>query len=113
MTQPATEQPPAEPKADGSQQQQINDIRAEQQRQGTAIDRILGILDKPGDPSPPSQPEARPEADMVEQMKTAVRAVNAEAAASRPEPKPEVPPREPGKKRDRMQRVLFGKLEKP
>lgn len=98
----------------------VDSIEAEQQRQGGILDQILGKLGtlSPGGDSTVTtgtEPPAGP-ADMTEQMRQAVRDVQAEADAEAgraarlgKKPEPETTPREVMiKGKDRLQRALFG-----
>lgn len=103
--------PPAS--AEARQDQQIAELRTEQQRQGGVLEEIRGMLTRgTGDPgaAPPVRGDPPPAPDLAEQVKEAVRAVNAEQAAAGPaKPKPEKRPREVGQPfRQRLQKTLFG-----
>jgi len=106
--------------AEGGRIESIDSIRAEQERQAGLLDTILarlpGVGD--GDTSVTTGTEApAPAADMTEQMRQAVRDVQAEADAEAGKqlrlggkrPEPETTPREVMVKgKDRLQRLLFG-----
>jgi hypothetical protein len=97
----------------------VQSIEAEQKRQGGMLDQILGKLtgDQEGDTTVTtgSEPPAGP-GDMAEQMRQAVRDVQAEADAEvgrqqrlGKRPEPETTPREVMVKgKERLQRTLFG-----
>jgi hypothetical protein len=111
MTTPPDPQPA--PPATGTDHERIASIEAEQHRQGTVLDKLVSLAEgKPADPAAePVTTATGPPPDIAAQMEAAIRKVNAEkpppAAAA---PEPEKPPREPGKKRDRAARVMFGKV---
>ena len=101
----------------------ISELKAEQDRQGSLIDEILGLLKggKKTEPDGSGQPDNRtttadpPPADVGEQTRQAVRDVMAERdqATKKEPPKPEVTPREAGQPgRDRLARAIFGKERK-
>lgn len=111
MTQPATE---PEPAPGGTLETRVGKLETGQESIAGKVDRILGILDKPGQPADPpvTAADPAPPADMAEQMRQAVRDVNAEAAAAAPKeaPKPEVQPREAGQPfRQRLGEVIHGR----
>lgn len=116
---------PPEPKPDpaaapdgGPLEGRVSSIEAEQQRQGGLLDKILGKLTgDDGDTSVTEGTEPPAAAgDMAEQMRQAVRDVQAEADAEvgkahrlGRKPEPETSPREVMVKgKDRLQRALFG-----
>ena len=116
----ATPPEPAAPAAGDPLPERVGKIEAEQERQGGILDQILGKLDHlspSGDSSVTegTEPPAGP-ADMTEQMRQAVRDVQAEAdqeagkaARLGKKPEPETTPREVMLKgKDRLQRALFG-----
>lgn len=113
MTQPATE---PEPAPGDTLETRVGKLETGQESIGAKVDKILGILDKKpgGDETVTSADAPPPAADMTEQMKEAVRAVNAESAAAKPDPpKPEVPPREAGQPfRERLGRAIHGREPK-
>jgi hypothetical protein len=99
--------------------ERVDSIETEQKRQGGLLDQILGKLG--GEESAPvtqgDPPPAVAAADMAEQMKQAVRDVQAEQDAEvgrqqrlgRTRPEPETQPREVMiKGKQRLQRALFG-----
>ena len=82
-TPPPSDPKPADPGA--SLEQRVGSLESEQQRQGGVLDQIWDKLKgdpKPADPVPPVVRGDNPPADMTEQMRQAVRDVNAEAAAA-------------------------------
>lgn len=93
----------------------VDRIEREQERQGGVLDRIVGMLgdtDRDTTTTRADNP-ATDAADMTEQMRQAVRDVNAEAAAAATKepskPEPETTPREVMVKgKERLQRALFG-----
>jgi len=105
---------PAAPSGEPERIASIAELRAEQQRQAGVLDEIKALLAGRGDP--PGQPVTRgdpPPADVPdigEQMRAAIRAVNAERDAKTTPPPPEKPPREVGgiRGKARLQRGLFG-----
>lgn len=118
----ATPPEPAAPAAGNDPlPERVGKIEAEQERQGGILDQILGKIDglsPAGDTSvttgttPPAGP-----ADMTEQMRQAVRDVQAEADAEAgraarlgpKRPEPETTPREVMLKgKDKLQRIVFG-----
>lgn len=116
--EPPKDSPPKDD-AGGPLTERVGKIEAEQQRQGGILERIEGMLaGGPDSDAPPvtgTDPAAGP-ADMAEQMRQAVRDVQAEedAAAGRAarlgkKPEPETTPREVMiRGKDRLQRALFG-----
>jgi hypothetical protein len=112
------EETPAAPPVDNTAPlaARVDGLETEQKRQGGILDRIEGLLTTSGDTTVTSadQPPAADAAGMAEQMRQAVRDVNAEAAAAAPKdapkaPAPETTPREVMiKGKDKLQRVLFG-----
>ena len=106
--------PPETPPASAPVDERVTRIEREQERQGTVLDRIVGILgDTPSDTTVTRADAPASVADMGEQMRQAVRDVRAEeAAASKPEattPPPETTPREVMiRGKERLQRALFG-----
>lgn len=107
---------PAAPAAGDPLPERVGKIEAEQERQGGMLDKIWDKLS--GSPEGDSHvtsgtgPAAGP-GDMTEQMRQAVRDVNAEAAAAVKDkpatPEPETTPREVMVKgKARLQRALFG-----
>lgn len=115
MTQPATE---PEPAPGDTLETRVGKLETGQESISGKVDKILGILDKPADPAaePVTTADPAPPADMGEQMKEAVRAVNAEtaaAAAKKDPPKPETPPREAGQPfREKLGQVIHGREPK-
>lgn len=113
----AEENPQPAPVAADPLPERVGKIEAEQERQGGILDKILGKLDGLSPADNPgvtrgTEPPAGP-ADMGEQMRQAVRDVNAEAAAAAKDkpaaPEPETTPREVMiKGKERLQRALFG-----
>jgi hypothetical protein len=111
--------PPPEPtptpatEPDGSLTERVGKLETGQDTIAGKVDRILGILDKPDGDAPATTADA-PAADMGEQMRQAVRDVQAEtAAAGVSAPKPEVRPREAGQPfRQRLAEVIHGKEPK-
>jgi hypothetical protein len=104
---------PTEPAPDGSLTERVGKLETGQESIAGKVDRILGLLDKPGTPAAdPGTTTADPApADMGEQMRQAVRDVHAEAvAAEAAKPKPEQRPREAGQPfRQRLAEVVHGK----
>lgn len=96
----------------------VDTIEAEQQRQGGILEQIRDHLTGTDHPSQPdnvtrADTPAASAAEMAEQMRQAVRDVNAEAAAASTaqpaRPEPETTPREVMVRgKDKLQRVLFG-----
>jgi hypothetical protein len=102
----------------------VDKIEAEQERQGGVLDKILGKLGGGDSPDHPDsvtrgdQPPAAAAADMAEQMRQAVRDVNAEDDAELgrahrlgqgQRPPAETSPREVMiRGKDRLQRAFFG-----
>jgi hypothetical protein len=93
----------------------IDEMRAEQDRQGNLIDEILGLL-KSGSRTDSdgsgriTQADPPPAPDIAEQVRQAVRDVAAETAAGSGEPRPEQPPKEAGQPlRAKVQGFMFGK----
>jgi hypothetical protein len=104
---------PAEttPAPDAPLAQRVDTIETEQKRQGGILERIESLLTTSSDSTVTSadQPPATTAADMGEQMRQAVRDVNAEAAAAPAPPPPETTPREVMiRGKDKLQRALFG-----
>jgi hypothetical protein len=107
MTTPPEPPPaPAEPP-----KERLDKIEAEQERQGSVLTEILALVKGKGAPEPAAGDPPKPDpGDMYEQMKRAVKEVNAEKPPPAPaKPEPEVPPREPGRRRDKVARFIFGK----
>jgi hypothetical protein len=120
-------EPPKEKQEDGGAPvgERVTRIEAEQERQGGLLDKILGKLSGTGDDrkaEPVTQgtdPAAGP-ADMTEQMRQAVRDVQAEddadagrAARLGKRPEPETTPREVTLRgKDKLQKFLFGAADK-
>lgn len=96
--------------------ERVTRIEREQERQGSVLDKIVGMLSNDDDPGDTTVTRADPPvsvADMGEQMRQAVRDVRAEeAAASTTQdktPPPETTPREVMiRGKERLQRALFG-----
>ena len=104
---------PAAPAPDDSAPlaKRVDGLEAEQQRQGGVLDEIKGMLAGRGEPVASADDPGPSAADMAEQMRQAVRDVNAEAAAAAPPaaPEPETTPREVMiKGKDKLQRIMFG-----
>ena len=96
---PTTPTAQTTPTSDGNLGERVGKLEQGQERQDGKLDQILGMLtgakDKPADPVTTADP-APAAADMAEQMRQAVRDVNAEAAAATPAPSrpdPETSPR--------------------
>lgn len=113
-TPPEPAPAPAAPDHDAPLASRVDGLEAEQQRQGGVLDEIKGLLtSRPqGDP-PVTSADPVPPGDMAEQMRQAVRDVQAEAAATVKDkpaaPEPETTPREVMiKGKERLQRALFG-----
>lgn len=90
----------------------IAEMRAEQERQGGILDRLVAFMDggKPASEPPGAKTDPVDAPDIGEQMRQAVRDVNAETAAKAPEAKPEVPPAEAGQPRkNRLHGALYGR----
>jgi hypothetical protein len=92
----------------------VDRIETEQARQGGILDEIRDRLTgspAPADPVTRADPAPDP-VDMAEQMRQAVRDVNAEAAASTTQPStpvPEITPREVMVKgKEKLQKIMFG-----
>ena len=108
--------PPPGPTTEDRQDRQIAELRTEQQRQGTVLDELRSLIkgqqDGPGAPPVRGDPPPAAAPDITEQVRQAVRDVNAEqavAGAKPAPPKPERRPREVGQPgRQRLQRFLFG-----
>jgi hypothetical protein len=102
---------PTEPAPDGSLTERVGKLETGQESIAGKVDRILGLLDKPGTPAESTTTADPAPADMTEQMKEAVRAVHAEtAAADAAKPKPEQRPREAGQPfRQRLAEVVHGR----
>ena len=114
MTTPPEPTPSTpEPAPDGSLPERVSKLETGQDTIASKVDRILGILDKPDGDAPATTADA-PAADMGEQMRQAVRDVQAEtAAAGASAPKPEVRPREAGQPfRQRLAEVIHGREPK-
>jgi hypothetical protein len=115
-TPPEPKPDPAPAPAAGALEGRVGKIEAEQERQGGLLDKILGKLTgDDGDTTVITGSEPPPAAgDMTEQMRQAVRDVQAEADAEvgkahRLGRKPETSPREVMVRgKDRLQRALFG-----
>lgn len=112
---------PAAPPADDPLPERVGKIEAEQKRQGSLLDRIASKLDglSPADNDSVTKGTAPPAgpADMTEQMRQAVRDVQAETDAEAGKaarlggkrPDPETTPREVMiRGKERLQRALFG-----
>jgi type IV secretory pathway VirB10-like protein len=103
---------PAPPAGDAPLAKRVDTIEAEQQRQGGILEEIRDKLTGTAPPAVTRGDDPGPSAaDMAEQMRQAVRDVNAEAAAAAPSaaPEPETTPREVMiKGKERLQRALFG-----
>lgn len=111
---------PAPPAAGDPLPERVGKIEAEQERQGGVLDKILGKLDglSPAGDSSVTEGTDPPAGagDMTEQMRQAVRDVQAEAdqeagkaARLGKKPEPETTPREVMiKGKERLQRALFG-----
>lgn len=105
---------PAPPDGDSAPlAKRVDGLEAEQQRQGGILEEIRDRLTGQP-PAPPVKGDDPPvsAADMAEQMRQAVRDVNAEAAAAKGTPgapEPETTPREVMVKgKEKLQRALFG-----
>lgn len=109
MTTPPPEPQPAP--GDAGLAGRVDQIERKQDGLDTKLDRIIGMFSDT-DVTRADDPAAA-QADMTEQMKEAVRAVNAEAAAAKTEPgkpAPETTPREVMVKgKERLQAAIFGK----
>src|SRR5271167_2428843 len=94
--------------------ERVTGIEREQDRQGGLLDRILDRLGGGSDETTPVTRGTEPQpsaADMAEQMRQAVRDVQAEAAAgaAAKAPDPEAAPAEVMiKGKERIQRAIFG-----
>lgn len=103
-----------EPQPDKSLDARVATLETGQEGLTEKVDRILGIVSKGHDDQPTESTttaDPAPE-DMAEQMRQAVRDVHAERdqAATKPDPKPEVQPREAGQPfRQRLAEVIHGK----
>jgi hypothetical protein len=90
----------------------VADLEAGQQRQDSKLDRVLDMLSgsTKGDEPVTSADPAPAAADITEQVRQAVRDVNAESASKEPsKPAPEMTPREVGVKgKAKLQGWLFG-----
>lgn len=119
MTTPPEPTPDTAPKPEAGApiERRVDSIEAEQQRQGGIIEKIWDKLS--GDTPEADANVTRaddPPADMAEQMRQAVRDVQAEADAEAGKaarlgrrPEPETSPREVMiRGKDRLQRALFG-----
>jgi hypothetical protein len=110
-----SEQPPEEERVK-SLDDRFGKIEAEQERQGGLLDKIAAKLDGGSQQPPAAEPVTRADpapGDMAEQMRQAVRDVNAEQAqadaAKDKTPAPEQAPREVMiRGKARLQRALFG-----
>lgn len=106
--------PPAPPAGtEARQDAAIAELRTEQGRQGGVLDELLGLVKGGAGPAPAAKgdPPPAPAVDMAEQMRQAVRDVQAERdkAATPPKLKPETRPREVGQpRRQKLQAWLFG-----
>lgn len=111
MTTPPEPTPAAEPTPDGSLTERVGKLEDGQDTIAGKVDRILGLLDKPGTPAESTTTADPAPADMGEQMRQAVRDVHAEAvAAEAAKPKPEQRPREAGQPfRQRLAEVVHGR----
>lgn len=113
---PSPDPKPADP---APLEQRVGKIESEQERQGGVLDQILGKLTGSGSETTVTEgtdPPAAP-GDVAEQMRQAVRDVQAEADAEAGKaarlggkrPDPETTPREVMVKgKDKLQRLMFG-----
>lgn len=106
-----------EPQPEQSLDKRVGALETGQESLAEKIDKILGIVSgghKPEPTEPVTQADPAPQ-DMAEQMRQAVRDVNAEQdqAAAKSKPEPEHKPREAGQPgRQRAARIMYGKEPK-
>jgi hypothetical protein len=114
MEHPVTTPPAPEPAPDASLSERVGKLETGQDSLSERIDRILGILDKKPEGDPPVTGADAPPPDITEQVKKAIRDVQAETPPPSPAtPAPETPPREAGQpRRQRLAEVLYGREKK-
>ena len=102
------DEPTPDPAPDGTLDQRVSSLETGQQTLTEKIDELLGIVKSDREPTTTADPPPAP--DITEQVRQAIRDVNAEQPPPAKAPEPEKPPREAGQPhRDRLHSVLFGK----
>jgi hypothetical protein len=109
-TPPEPAADPAPPPAGAPLEARVGEIERKQDRTDGKIDKVIEMLTGRDHPTTSADAPAAGAADITEQVRQAVRDVNAESAKSEPKaPAPEMTPREVGVRgKDRLQKFLFG-----